>query len=100
LGAQILSFLKIIDYLNCPQHFFGLSAFVFWGLINPESKGGVNMPLSFDYFERIIEAVESSERAYENGDMEEAAEYMGEVRHIAKEFLEELERGQEEGEDE
>ncbi|UCF86223.1 MAG: hypothetical protein JSV50_11525 [Desulfobacteraceae bacterium] len=58
------------------------------------------MPLSFDYFERIIEAVESSERAYENGDMEEAAEYMEEVRHIAKEFLEELERSQEEGEDE
>ena len=58
------------------------------------------MPLRFDYFERIIEAVEISERAYENGDMEEAAEYMEEVRHIAEEFLEELKRSQEEGEDE
>ena len=58
------------------------------------------MPLKFDYFERIIEAVESSERAYEDGDMEDAAEYMEEVRHIAEEFLEELERSQEEGEDE
>jgi flagellin-specific chaperone FliS len=58
------------------------------------------MPLRFDYFERIIEAVEISERAYENGDMEEAAEYMEEVRHIGEEFLEELKRSQEEGEDE
>ena len=58
------------------------------------------MPLRFDYFERIIEAVEISERAYENGDMEEAAEYMEEVRHIGEEFLEELKSSQEEGEDE
>ena len=33
-----------------------------------------------DYFERIIEAVESLKKAYYNRDMEEAAEYMGEVR--------------------
>ena len=38
------------------------------------------MALSSDYFERIIEAVKSSKRAYDNRDMEEAAEYMGEVR--------------------
>ena len=52
------------------------------------------MALSSDYFERIIEAVESSERAYDNGDMEESAEYMEEVWHIAADFLEELERHQ------
>lgn len=40
----------------------------------------------------ILEAVESSERAYDNGDLEEAAEYMGEIRHTAAEFLKELER--------
>jgi hypothetical protein len=34
---------------------------------------------------RILEAVESSERAYDNGDLEE-------IRHTAAEFLEELER--------
>ena len=50
------------------------------------------MALGSDYFERILEAVESSERAYDNGDMEETAEYMEEVRHTAAEFLEELER--------
>jgi len=41
---------------------------------------------------RILETVESSERAYDNGDLEEAAEYMEEIRHTAAEFLEELER--------
>jgi hypothetical protein len=56
------------------------------------------MALSSNYFERIIEAVESSEQAYNDGDMEEAAEYMEEVWHIAAEFLEELKRHQEEGE--
>jgi hypothetical protein len=54
------------------------------------------MALSSD-FERIIEAVESSEQVYDNGDME-AAKYMEEVCHIAAEFLEELECHQEEGE--
>jgi len=77
-----------------PQYLFGLSAFVSRISINPESEGGVKMALSSDYFERIIEAVESSERAYDNGDMEEAAEYMEEVWHIAADFLEELERHQ------
>ena len=56
------------------------------------------MELSSNYFERIIEAVESSEQAYNDGDMEEAAEYMEEVWHIAAEFLEELERHREEDE--
>jgi len=58
------------------------------------------MVLSSDYFERIQEAVESSERAYDDGDREEAVEYMQEVRAIATEFLEDMERHQEEGEDE
>jgi hypothetical protein len=70
----------------------GLSAFVFRVWINPESKGGVKMALGSDYFERILEAVENSERAYDNGHMEDAAGYMEEVRHTAGEFLEELER--------
>ena len=58
------------------------------------------MVLSSDYFERIQEAVESSERAYDDGDREEAVEYMQEVRAIATEFLEDMERHQKEGEDE
>ena len=41
------------------------------------------------------EAVESSERAYYDGDREEAVEYMQEVRAIATEFLEEMEHHQE-----
>ena len=49
------------------------------------------MPISSDYYERILDAVESSEAAYNNGDMEEAAKYMEEVRAIAVEFLEEVE---------
>jgi hypothetical protein len=48
------------------------------------------MALSSDYFERIIEAVESSERAYDDRDMGEAAGYMEEVWHIATDFLEEV----------
>jgi len=40
----------------------------------------------------ILEAVESLEGAYDNRDLEEAAEYMEEIRHTAAEFLEELER--------
>ena len=40
----------------------------------------------------ILEAVESSVRAYDNWDLEEVAEYMEEIRHTAAEFLEELER--------
>ena len=52
------------------------------------------MARNSDYFERLQEAVENSERAYDNGDMEDAAEYMEEVREIAAEFLGELERRQ------
>ena len=55
------------------------------------------MPLSSDYYERILDAVESSESAYNNGDMEEAAEYMEEVRAIAEEFLKEVEDFHKEG---
>ena len=54
------------------------------------------MPLSSDYYGRILDAVESSESAYINGDIEEAANYMEEVRAIAVEFLEEVEDFQEE----
>ena len=54
------------------------------------------MPLSSDYYERILDAVETSESAYNNGDMEEAAKYMEEVRAIAVEFLEEVEDFQQE----
>ncbi len=79
VGSPDTLFLNVIDYINCPQYLFGLSAFVSRISINPKSEGGVKMALSSDYFERIIEAVESSERAYDNGDMEEAAEYMEEV---------------------
>ena len=57
------------------------------------------MALSSGYFERIHEAADSAERAYNHGDIEEAAEYMEEVKSIATEFLEELERSYEEGED-
>ena len=55
------------------------------------------MPLSSDYYERILDAVESSESAYNSSDMEEAAKYMEEVRAIALQFLEEAEDFQEEG---
>ena len=56
--------------------------------------------LSSDHFERIREALDHAETVYNNGDMEEAAEYMQEISDIAGEFLEELERSYEEGEDE
>jgi hypothetical protein len=59
---------------------------------------GYEMALSSDYFERIHDGADSAERAYNDGDMEEAAEYMQEVADIAAEFLEELERHYEEGE--
>jgi hypothetical protein len=54
-------------------------------------KEGIEMPLSSEYYERILDAVESSESAFDNGDMEEAATYMEEVRAIAAEDLEEME---------
>jgi hypothetical protein len=53
------------------------------------------MPLSSDYYERILYVVESSESAYNNGDTEEAATYMEEVKAIEIEFLEEVENLQE-----
>lgn len=34
----------------------------------------------------VLEAVESPERAYDNGDLEEAAEYMEEIRHTQQNF--------------
>jgi hypothetical protein len=49
------------------------------------------MPISSEYYERILDAIESSESAFEAGDTEEAAAYMEEVRAIAVEFLEEME---------
>ena len=55
--------------------------------------------MNSDYFERIQEALEGSEIAYDNGDMEEAAQYLEELRDIATEFLEELERVQAEDEE-
>lgn len=57
------------------------------------------MAMNSDYFERIQEALEGSEIAYDNGDMEEAAQYLEELRDIATEFLEELERVQAEDEE-
>lgn len=55
--------------------------------------------LSSEHFERIREAVDYAETAYNDGDMEEVAEYIQEISDIAEEFLEELERSYEEGED-
>ena len=58
------------------------------------------MAMNSDYFQRIQEALEGSEIAYDNGDMEEAAQYLEELRDTATEFLEELERVQAEDEEE
>jgi hypothetical protein len=58
------------------------------------------MDLTDDYSAIIVELVESSENALNDGHYEEAWELMEEVRDTATLCLEELERFEFEGEDE